>query len=93
METGTPASLCHRQGIGSRLCQPSRQAVRRLGLRRCLGDDPGASGGADLVKMVLMAASLTRAGGLSDGAAEKNEKFRRYRHDNVWRLGLGWIQL
>ena len=22
-----------------------------------------------------------------------NEKFRRYRHDNVWRLGLGWKQL
>ena len=22
-----------------------------------------------------------------------NKKFRRYRHDNVWRMGLGWIQL
>jgi hypothetical protein len=22
-----------------------------------------------------------------------NEKFRRCRHDNVWRLGLGWKEL
>jgi hypothetical protein len=33
---------------------------------------------------------ISNVGRLSGGAAAKNETFRRYRHDNVWSLDLGW---
>jgi len=61
------AEHCRRQGVGSRLCQHSLLAAQWLssgrhsagsvsphaaGLRRCLGDDPGACGGAYPMKVV-----------------------------------------
>jgi predicted GNAT family acetyltransferase len=46
------ATWARRRGIGSRLCQHSLQAARRLGLRRCLGGVPGPGAGAEAMKVV-----------------------------------------
>jgi predicted N-acetyltransferase YhbS len=46
------AEQARRRGIGSRLCQHSLQAARRLGLRRCLGGVPGPGAGAEAMQVV-----------------------------------------
>jgi hypothetical protein len=45
--------------------------------------------GNDLRKALEAWMGDQQRGRLSGGAAAKNETFRRYRHDNVWRLDLG----